>query len=856
MKISDVVKLRDDVLRGEILSWIKLRGIFEQWKEADPDYIFNITYPTDEIKNLIEAVNAKLKGERIEGFFELLGGYGTGKSHILVLLYHLFKNPKKAEEWLKKIGSSMKLPADATVAAFSLIDEPPEYLWEPIFKGLNREDLLEKVKLFPGTTLLKEALKDKNIVVLIIDELESWYRSVKDKQSNLNFLQVLAEVACEKGSKLLVFCALYHEVPEIKAVFDRVNPYKVDLTLSKDRPKIITFRLIKEIHKDKVLEIVGGYISHYQKSRVPMLLQEEKMRECYPIHPALMETLLDKYSSSINYQNTRGVLCLLSSALMKNYEHIDLLLTSDIDMGEEDLLSLDRELVENAQKDAEFIDKLRELDSEDKMLARKMLNVILLHTFGLEKNMGASENDVILGVLRPGININDVQRVLSMLPQKAPHVWPKNGKYIIGPLNPIVMIQVKAEENIRSGKIKEAIEVIKEKLKGIAKQKLRYIYHPTSEFSEEIPDNDKVKTVISLKTLEKSEIIKLYEGRNYANTLILFTPKSGDLTKDENLLVVAERMRLAPQFKKEASKEVKEIIERQRVGDDKHLKEKLSEIYGRWIKITKFEPRNVEYRLISCKLNEVESKVKESYGVETLKDEVLNLLEREKDGLKIEEIRESFIITPGKPIILSDKTFNDAIKSLYNERKIIIHDGVKYWDGSKPLPQLRKDLKAMLEKYYKPPEEIIEEEEEEKPLEKPRIKPPEGKDIIISTGEETVKIKKEVVTVKPKEPLRIKISSQTSTLELQNKLERIPENAQISNIKLVFQELSFDDFQSLNDFIGKLNINNAEFRELKIVLEIKGDMRREDVIKLIGKLPNIPRGGSVEAEVEGWREAE
>ena len=68
MKIDCVVKLRDEVIRGDIYGWISLRGIFEYGREGDPRYIFNATYPTAEIKNLLEAIDEKLKGVRKTGF--------------------------------------------------------------------------------------------------------------------------------------------------------------------------------------------------------------------------------------------------------------------------------------------------------------------------------------------------------------------------------------------------------------------------------------------------------------------------------------------------------------------------------------------------------------------------------------------------------------------------------------------------------------------------------------------------------------------------------------------------------------------------------------------------------------------
>ena len=85
--IKDAVVIRDDVLRGRIYGWIRLRGIFKGGDESDPDFIFRITYPTSEIKNLLKAISEKLNGEREAGFFEIMGGYGTGKSHNFCLSF-------------------------------------------------------------------------------------------------------------------------------------------------------------------------------------------------------------------------------------------------------------------------------------------------------------------------------------------------------------------------------------------------------------------------------------------------------------------------------------------------------------------------------------------------------------------------------------------------------------------------------------------------------------------------------------------------------------------------------------------------------------------------------------------------
>ncbi|MEX2722651.1 MAG: hypothetical protein Q6367_002045, partial [Candidatus Freyarchaeota archaeon] len=64
----------------------------------------------------------------------------------------------------------------------------------------------------------------------------------------------------------------------------------------------------------------------------------------------------------------------LASVIAKKYENVDMILTSDIDMSEGDLLSLDRILTENAQKDAELIGNDRKNFQVKKRRQRSKIN--------------------------------------------------------------------------------------------------------------------------------------------------------------------------------------------------------------------------------------------------------------------------------------------------------------------------------------------------------------------------------------------------------------------------------------------------------------------------------------------------
>jgi hypothetical protein len=837
MKVMDVVKLSEEVIRseGRIEGWDSLRGIFEGGKESDPNFVFRTTYPTTEIKDLLEAVNEKLSGKRATGFFEILGGYGTGKSRILVLLWHLFKNRELAIEWIKNHNIKLSLPKDVKLLAFNLLDENPTYLWEPIFRGLEREDLLDKIKDFPGYNLLKEALLDKGTVILIIDELEAWYKGKEDKAKNLNFIQVLAEAACEEYGRLLVFCSLYGEASDLLARIRRVKPYRVNLTLSRDRPKIVLFRLFENVNMQLASKVVEDYIKHYIESEVDVgnrPAYEKMMIETYPIHPELMEVLLTRFSSSPRYQNTRGVLGLLGSVVYKKAADVDLILASDVDMSEGELLTLDRMLTENAIKDAESIGKEE---------VRKLLNVILLYSFGEDERIGASRNDVILGVLRPGININDVDSLLANLHNIAPHVWPKENRYVIGrEANVITIIQNKAMENVGKGEISGALSLIKARLK----KDLSYIvYHPDKEYSDSIDDEDRLRVVVSLKALDQSEVNEFYKGKNFANRLILYIPKEGDITKNEDLLVVAERIRLCDQYEKEVSGENKSLLDKQRDKDVKLLAEKLSDIYGYWVRVTSFENGEIKYRLVQCSLGEVKSTVKNSYDVETIRSEIVKHLEGMKSWQRIEDLKDDFKTIPGKPIIVTESIFEEALRFLYNEGKIVVDYRGKLCRTPDAMPAIRDEMKIILTKYAptQPEPEKMEMEEpkaiEEKPLEVFGI--PEAK------GPPTREIRVEV-------PLQvIETPEYQKPFLLSQEVERrISKDAKVQQVKIDLSKLSFDNVDAVKSFLSSISFKKAKFSNVTMQITVEGPMNKNEVIELIDKLPASLHGGTIKASIE------
>ena len=67
--------------------------------EANPEAFFNLTYPTSDVLKVIGQINTRFASDtNSSGLFLFEGLKGSGKSHLLLLIYNLFKYPEIARK--------------------------------------------------------------------------------------------------------------------------------------------------------------------------------------------------------------------------------------------------------------------------------------------------------------------------------------------------------------------------------------------------------------------------------------------------------------------------------------------------------------------------------------------------------------------------------------------------------------------------------------------------------------------------------------------------------------------------------------------------------------------------------------
>src|SRR6476620_9864926 len=210
--LKQLLQPKDEVLSG------RLQGVIDLERVADPkkralesrarDFLQS-TYVSGEIRRLVESINKRLNTADAEtGVFLAEGPKGVGKSHGLLIPWHLVNSATETEAWLRDSALTFSVPPGTCLLSRKFTDFPLESLWGVIGEELGakfRGDQPPDIKQF------RAALNAKKLV-LIFDELENGVRSISDpamRQRNLNFLQMISEEANRAGSNVLLIASIY-----------------------------------------------------------------------------------------------------------------------------------------------------------------------------------------------------------------------------------------------------------------------------------------------------------------------------------------------------------------------------------------------------------------------------------------------------------------------------------------------------------------------------------------------------------------------------------------------------------------------------------------------------------------------
>ena len=328
----------------------------------DIRYFFECTYVTEGIKELIRRVVQALNGQESQNrVISLQTGFGGGKTHSLISLYHVVKDSStfKRLDTASSILEPQYMPQfdHARVAVFtqntvSVVDGHKvsddiitHTLWGELAWQLGGREGYERVRnadiqmLAPTAQDIKPIIEGASPALILIDELADYCNRASGKvvgsgtlftQTN-SFIQTLTEVVASVPKTVLI-CTLPASAREVasseigqeilSALETRVVRVGSSVKPVDDEEiyEVVRRRLFDRITNYDVIEQVARKYKDMYHNRRDSLPAEadrvayvERIKKSYPFHPELIDLFHIRWGSDSKFQRTRGVLRLLAS---------------------------------------------------------------------------------------------------------------------------------------------------------------------------------------------------------------------------------------------------------------------------------------------------------------------------------------------------------------------------------------------------------------------------------------------------------------------------------------------------------------------------------------------------------------
>ena len=484
MGILTGCKPRGEVLRGDLGDTIfaadfgdvidgTAPGVYQQASE-----FFRNTHPAGQLKKVAEVVfGALAKTDEPGAAIRLSTGFGGGKTHTLIALYHLAKNISNFSLGSELLPAAGRPSSVTTVAIDAGNAGVPNFarhgdltvrsLWGEIRWRLGGAAALRDLgaaddpDASPSEAEILSALPP-GPVLFLFDELVIYLGRLSETgQGNLlGLLNSLTAIAARRPQTMMIVTdpadqrAYGREAARVGQVLTDAAT-RLDEVLSRrvtdfnpignEAAKVIARRLFDTVSPTAAREASAAYYALYQRVSQdnPSLLPSaaltadyaQRFVECYPFHPRLLETAQDRLGALTDFQKSRGVLRLFARILRVVWDRqwdVDVISAGEIDWADPrirgDLLQrLNRDSFAGAA-DADVGRHARDLDGgEVDGIHRRVAAAVLLESIPLQANSGLTASDATLAVLRPSDAGPEPSEALDRLVGICWHLYPASG---------------------------------------------------------------------------------------------------------------------------------------------------------------------------------------------------------------------------------------------------------------------------------------------------------------------------------------------------------------------------------------------------------------------------------------------
>ncbi|MBB5688600.1 hypothetical protein FHS88_000716 [Roseomonas alkaliterrae] len=473
-------KPRDDVRHGELDDAIFAASFGKLIRNEGPDIykkpgpFFQNTHPTAALSKLCRDVFGRLASPTEGGaVLRLSTGFGGGKTHALMTLWHLAQNigdPTMGTDLLPPAGrpkSVRVVGIDAEGAGYPIFarhgdQEARSLAAELAFQfggasALNAFGPANSAAASPDAATV-EAMLPNEPVLILLDELVLYMAKLTAQEVGnlIGFLRTLMTAVVTRKQAVLVItdpkdqpadaenaARLEHLARMIEQQTGRQAT--VIEPIGDETAQVIIRRLFDSVDPAAAAKASADYHALYQRVAEdhPNLVPEEarspkyaeRIRICYPLHPRLLKTAEERLRVLPDYNLSRGTLRLFARVIRGVWEDPtrdpDLITAGEIDWSsrpiQTDLLErLDREKF-RAAVSADVVGHARELDQADWGAHRRVASALLLESLPLEANSGLAPADLTLAVLRPDEAGTEPAEALDRLAGACWHLYPMSG---------------------------------------------------------------------------------------------------------------------------------------------------------------------------------------------------------------------------------------------------------------------------------------------------------------------------------------------------------------------------------------------------------------------------------------------
>jgi predicted AAA+ superfamily ATPase len=359
---------------------------------SNPVMFFEKTFFTAGLKSIARTVIKGLNGkEDAENrVISLQTGFGGGKTHTLISLYHVAKGGKQAAASLT-VHDLIAYTGEpefesASIAVFTNTTNDPangrttddgihlQTIWGELAYQLGGKDAYEIVRkndeqLIAPAGLFKKVLEQCKPALILIDELADYCVKAAARtvgattlaDQTISFMQELTE-AVAGVSNCVAIITLPASAAEVgnsmqaqeilSSLEKRVRRVGADTKPVADEEiyEVIRRRLFENIGDHAQIEAVASSYLHMidenwmeMPGNLNKLDYKARLKKSYPFHPELIDVFRIRWASSPDFQRTRGVLRLLAAIVSDLWSRKDSLVGSNllIDAGDVNFANVD-----------------------------------------------------------------------------------------------------------------------------------------------------------------------------------------------------------------------------------------------------------------------------------------------------------------------------------------------------------------------------------------------------------------------------------------------------------------------------------------------------------------------------------